>query len=94
MRQVKKMPMTKITDPGNNIWEFKYDIMGNAIEMIYPDGSKIKQGFDTAGRLKTFTNKRNQSIHYSYNRNRCKVNNPQGESSGIRYKSSGLSGKQ
>jgi YD repeat-containing protein len=40
--------------------------MGNAIEMIYPDGSKIKQSYDIAGRLKIYTNKRNQSIHYSY----------------------------
>jgi YD repeat-containing protein len=61
--------LTKITDPGNNIWEFKYDIMGSAIEMIYPDGSKIKQVFDIAGRLKIFTNKRNQSLHYSYDAN-------------------------
>jgi YD repeat-containing protein len=58
--------LTKIIDPGNNIWEFKYDIMGNAIEMIYPDRSKIKQVFNIAGRLKIFTNKRKQSIQYSY----------------------------
>jgi YD repeat-containing protein len=40
--------------------------MGNAIEMIYPDGSKIKQTFDIAGRLKVSTNKRNQQALYSY----------------------------
>jgi RHS repeat-associated protein len=40
--------------------------MGNAIEMIYPDGSKIKQTFDIAGRLKVSTNKRNQQTLYSY----------------------------
>jgi YD repeat-containing protein len=29
--------LTKVIDSGNNIWEFKYDIMGNATEMIYPE---------------------------------------------------------
>jgi RHS repeat-associated protein len=58
--------LTKIIDSGINEWEFKYDIMGNAIEMIYPDGSKIKQGYDIIGRLTSFTNKRNQEITYQY----------------------------
>jgi RHS repeat-associated protein len=40
--------------------------MGNAIEMIYPDGSKIKQGYDIIGRMTSFTNKRNQEITYQY----------------------------
>jgi hypothetical protein len=38
-----------------------------------------------------------KSTKYAYDsdsRNRCQVNNPQGESSGLRYQSSGLSGKQ
>jgi RHS repeat-associated protein len=58
--------LTKIIDSGINEWEFKYDIMGNAIEMIYPDGSKIKQGYDIIGRMTSFTNKRNQQITYQY----------------------------
>jgi YD repeat-containing protein len=58
--------LTKIIDSGNNEWEFKYDIMGNVTEMIYPDGSKITQDYDLSGRLTTFTNKRQQQITYEY----------------------------
>jgi hypothetical protein len=38
------------------------DIMGNAIEMIYPDGARIKQDYHLANRLTQFTNKRSQTI--------------------------------
>jgi len=41
-------------------------MMGNVIEMIYPDLSKIEQRFDVAGRLEWFKNKRGQEITYSY----------------------------
>ena len=41
-------------------------IMYNTTEMIYPDGSKIEQAYDVAGRLTSFTNKRSQHIHYEY----------------------------
>jgi RHS repeat-associated protein len=58
--------LTKIIDSGNNEWKFKYDIMGNVTEMIYPDGSKITQDYDLSGRLTTFTNKRQQQITYEY----------------------------
>ncbi|MCP5046033.1 MAG: RHS repeat protein, partial [bacterium] len=61
-----EVKLTKIVDSGNNEWEFKYDIMGNATDMIYPDGSKITQGYDIANRLTSFTNKRNQLIRYAY----------------------------
>jgi RHS repeat-associated protein len=60
------LKLTKIIDSGNKQWEFKYDIMGNVIEMIYPDSSKLKQDYDVAGRLTTFTNKRSQQIQYEY----------------------------
>jgi YD repeat-containing protein len=63
---VPDVKFTKIIDSGINEWEFKNDIMGNAIEMIYPDGSKIKQGYDIIGRLTSFTIKRNQEITYQY----------------------------
>jgi YD repeat-containing protein len=58
--------LTKIIDSGNKQWEFKYDIMGNVTEMIYPDSSKLKQAYDVASRLITFTNKRSQQIQYEY----------------------------
>jgi len=58
--------LTKIIDSGNKQWEFKYDMMGNVIEMIYPDLSKIEQRFDVAGRLEWFKNKRGQEITYAY----------------------------
>jgi len=58
--------LTKIIDSGNKQWEFKYDMMGNVIEMIYPDLSKIEQRFDLAGRLDWFKNKRGQEITYAY----------------------------
>lgn len=61
-----EVKLTKVIDSGNNVWEFKYDIMGNATDMIYPDGSKIAQTFDIAGRTKTFTNKRGQQVRYTY----------------------------
>ncbi|MCP4155948.1 MAG: hypothetical protein GY757_49955, partial [bacterium] len=60
------LKLTKITDSGNNEWEFKYDNMGNTIEMIYPDGTKLQQQHDTAGRLVRATNKRGQAIDYEY----------------------------
>jgi YD repeat-containing protein len=56
------LKLTKIIDSGNKQWEFKYDIMGNVTEMIYPDSSKLEQAYDVAGRLTTFTNKRLQKI--------------------------------
>ena len=40
--------------------------MGNVTEIIYPDSSKLKQAYDVAGRLTTFTNKRLQQIQYEY----------------------------
>ncbi|MCP5052876.1 MAG: RHS repeat-associated core domain-containing protein, partial [bacterium] len=58
--------LTKIIDSGNKEWEFKYDIMGNVTEMIYPDASKLLQEYDLAGRLVKFTNKRAQIIRYQY----------------------------
>jgi RHS repeat-associated protein len=58
--------LTKIIDSGINQWEFKYDIMGNVIELIYPDGSKIKQAYDSIGRVTSFTNKRDQQTIYQY----------------------------
>jgi YD repeat-containing protein len=58
--------LTKIIDSGNKQWEFKYDIMGNVTEMIYPDSSKLEQAYDVALRLTTFTNKRLQQIKYEY----------------------------
>jgi RHS repeat-associated protein len=60
------LKLTKIIDSGNKQWEFKYDIMGNVTEMIYPNSSKLKQDYDVAGRLTTFTNKRSQQIQYEY----------------------------
>jgi YD repeat-containing protein len=45
------LKLTKIIDSGNKTWEFKYDIMGNPIEMIYPDGSKIEQTYDLASQV-------------------------------------------
>jgi len=59
--------LTKITDAAGHIWEFKYDIMGNPIEMVYPDSNKITQEYDIAGRLGKFFNKRGQEISYTYN---------------------------
>lgn len=58
--------LTKIIDSGNKEWVFNYDIMGNPIEMIYPDGSKLRQEFDQAGRLSKFINKRGQEITFGY----------------------------
>jgi RHS repeat-associated protein len=49
-----------------NIWEFKYNVMGNPLEMTYPDSSKITQEYDIAGRLSKFFNKRVQEISYTY----------------------------
>jgi YD repeat-containing protein len=49
-----------------NAWEFKYDVMGNPLEMTYPDNSKITQEYDIAGRLSKFFNKRGQEIDYTY----------------------------
>lgn len=58
--------LTKVIDPGNKQWEFKYDVMGNVIEMIYPDSSKLLKEYDDAGRPVKFTNKRGQIIQYQY----------------------------
>jgi len=60
------LKLTKIIDSGNKEWEFKYDIMGNPLEMIYPDDTKIIQEYDIAGRQSKFTNKRGQEIIYDY----------------------------
>jgi RHS repeat-associated protein len=60
------LKLTKIIDSGNKQWEFKYDIMGNVTEMIYPNSSKLEQAYDVSGRLTTFTNKRLQQIQYEY----------------------------
>jgi len=60
------LKLTKIIDSGNKQWEFKYDIMGNVTEMIYPDSSKLEQAHDVACRIVTFTNKRSQQIQYEY----------------------------
>jgi RHS repeat-associated protein len=58
--------LTKITDAAGHAWEFKYDVMGNPLEMTYPDNSKITQEYDIAGRLSKFFNKRGQEIDYTY----------------------------
>ena len=58
--------LTKIVDSGNKQWEFRYDIMGNPVEMIYPDGSKLRQAFDNGGRLSKFINRRGREIGYNY----------------------------
>jgi RHS repeat-associated protein len=58
--------LTRITDASDHVWEFKYDVMGNPLKMIYPDGSSITQEYDIAGRLKKFFNKRGQEISYNY----------------------------
>jgi YD repeat-containing protein len=58
--------LTKITDAAGHLWEFKYDVMGNPLEMTYPDSSKITQEYDIAGRLSKFFNKRVQEISYTY----------------------------
>jgi len=73
--------LIKITDASNNIWEFKYDIMGNPVEMIYPDSSKIAQEYDIASRLSKFFNKRGQEIDYTYDADGklVKKTTPEGE---------------
>jgi RHS repeat-associated protein len=58
--------LTKIIDSGNKEWEFEYDIMGNAIAMTYPDGSKVSLTYDKVGRLASRTNRRGQITRYSY----------------------------
>ncbi|MCK4761896.1 MAG: RHS repeat-associated core domain-containing protein, partial [Candidatus Aminicenantes bacterium] len=75
------LKLTKIVDSGKKVWEFKYDIMGNAIEMIYPNAGRIAQEYDVANRLIKFTNKRGQNTRYEYDENSrlAKKTTPEGE---------------
>jgi RHS repeat-associated protein len=73
--------LNKIIDAADRAWEFKYDVMGNPLEMTYPDSSKITQEYDIAGRLTKFTNKRGQEIAYTYDADgkMIKKTTPEGE---------------
>jgi YD repeat-containing protein len=61
--------LSRITDAAGHSWEFQYDLIGNPLKMIYPDGTSIQQEYDIAGRLSKFTNKRGQEIAYTYDPN-------------------------
>ena len=59
-------PSSRVASLDAYPWEFEYDLMGNPLKMIYPDGTFIAQEYDIAGRLSKFTNKRGQEISYAY----------------------------
>lgn len=75
----------KLTDPKNQITEWKYNAAGQLKEKIYPDTSKESFTYVPSswgmGQVKTFTNRRNQTTElvYEYDGQLDFVSKPNGE---------------
>lgn len=61
-----KDELIKITDAGNNIWQYKYDLQGRQIESIDPDKGKTTTRFNAYGDVESTTDGRDISISYKY----------------------------
>nr|WP_237536312.1 RHS repeat-associated core domain-containing protein [Streptomyces sp. SID3343] len=58
--------LTKVTDPGNNVWTYAYDVRGRKIEIADPDKGTSSITYDEADRQLTSTDSRNVTLTYDY----------------------------
>ncbi len=55
-----------VTDPGGNVWEYTYDLLGRKIAASDPDAGVSNFEFDDLDRLVQTTDARGQVLHTSY----------------------------
>ncbi|WP_203909803.1 FG-GAP-like repeat-containing protein [Rhizocola hellebori] len=55
-----------VTDPGNNAWTFKYDLLGRTIEAVDPDTGTTTSTYDDAGQTLSTTDGLGQVLWYEY----------------------------
>ncbi|MFF3159654.1 RHS repeat-associated core domain-containing protein, partial [Streptomyces sp. NPDC057910] len=63
--------VTGVYDPADKpgtLISYRYSFTGKVLEVAYPDGKKIGQGFDRHGQLTTATDITGATTHYTYNK--------------------------
>ena len=56
-------------DTSGNTIGYQYDVVGNIIQITYPDNKTVNYSYDAANRLITVTDWANRNTHYSYDKN-------------------------
>ncbi|OLF05402.1 hypothetical protein BU204_37190 [Actinophytocola xanthii] len=58
--------LATITDPGGNVWTYRYDLRGRKVYEDDPDRGESTYVYDDAGQLKSSTDARGATLAYSY----------------------------
>ncbi len=58
--------LTTITDPANNVWTYKYDLLGRKYETIDPDTGTSKIVYNDAGWVTSTEDGRGQKLFFEY----------------------------
>ncbi|WP_161631985.1 RHS repeat domain-containing protein [Nocardiopsis baichengensis] len=62
----KNDEIATITDPGDNTWEYTYDLAGRKVEEVDPDTGRTTFTYDAADRMVTTTDARGRTLYKGY----------------------------
>ena len=57
---------TLVVDPLGHGLGMQYDVKGNNIATVFADGTRQQSGYDAAGNVTAWTNRRGHTFHYTY----------------------------